>query len=47
MYRRESRTLATVTFQNFFNKFTKKAGMTGTALTEEKDLETSMEWMLS
>ena len=35
--RRESRTLATVTFQNFFNKFTKKAGMTGTALTEEKE----------
>ena len=35
--RRESRTLATVTFQNFFNKFTKKACMTGTALTEEKE----------
>lgn len=35
--RRESRTLATVTFQNFFNKFTKKAGMTGTALTEEQE----------
>ena len=35
--RRESRTLATITFQNFFNKFTKKAGMTGTALTEEKE----------
>jgi len=33
---RESRTLATITFQNFFNKFKKKAGMTGTALTEEK-----------
>ena len=32
---RESRTLATVTFQNFFNKYTKKAGMTGTAITEE------------
>ena len=32
---RESKTLATVTFQNFFNKYTKKAGMTGTALTEE------------
>ena len=32
---RESRTLATVTFQNFFNKYTKKAGMTGTALTED------------
>lgn len=35
--RRESRTLATITFQNFFNKFAKKAGMTGTALTEEKE----------
>ena len=35
--RRESRTLATITFQNFFTKFTKKAGMTGTALTEEKE----------
>ena len=35
--RRESRTLATITFQNFFNKFKKKAGMTGTALTEEKE----------
>ena len=35
--RRESRTLATVTFQNFFNKFDKKAGMTGTAQTEEKE----------
>ena len=35
--RRESRTLATITFQNFFNKFEKKAGMTGTALTEEKE----------
>ena len=35
--RRESRTLATITFQNFFNKFVKKAGMTGTALTEEKE----------
>ncbi len=35
--RRESRTLATITFQNFFNKFNKKAGMTGTALTEEKE----------
>jgi len=32
---RESRTLATVTFQNFFNKYTKKAGMTGTAMTED------------
>ena len=35
--RRESKTLATITFQNFFNKFRKKAGMTGTALTEEKE----------
>ena len=35
--RRESRTLATITFQNFFNKFNKKAGMTGTAQTEEKE----------
>ena len=35
--KRESKTLATVTFQNFFNKFAKKAGMTGTALTEEKE----------
>ena len=34
---RESRTLATITFQNFFNKYTKKAGMTGTALTEEQE----------
>ena len=30
-------TLATITFQNFFNKFNKKAGMTGTAQTEEKE----------
>ena len=35
--RRESRTLATITFQNFFNKFRKKAGMTGTAQTEERE----------
>lgn len=35
--RRESRTLATITFQNFFNKFNKKSGMTGTAQTEEKE----------
>ena len=35
--KRESRTLATITFQNFFNKFEKKCGMTGTALTEEKE----------
>ena len=35
--KRESKTLANITFQNFFNKFEKKAGMTGTALTEEKE----------
>lgn len=35
--KRESKTLATITFQNLFNKFAKKAGMTGTALTEEKE----------
>ena len=35
--KRESRTLATITFQNFFNKYAKKAGMTGTALTEEQE----------
>ncbi len=35
--RRESKTLATITFQNLFNKYTKKCGMTGTALTEEKE----------
>ena len=35
--KRETKTLATITFQNFFNKFEKKAGMTGTALTEEKE----------
>ena len=35
--KRESKTLATITFQNFFNKFDKKAGMTGTALTEERE----------
>lgn len=35
--KRESKTLATITFQNFFNKFEKKAGMTGTALTEENE----------
>ena len=34
---RESRTLATITFQNFFNKYKKKAGMTGTAMTEDKE----------
>ena len=36
--RRESKTLATITFQNLFNKFAKKAGMTGTALTEEQEV---------
>ena len=35
--KRESKTIATITFQNFFNKFDRKAGMTGTALTEEKE----------
>ncbi len=35
--KRESKTLATITFQNFFNKYEKKAGMTGTAITEEKE----------
>ena len=35
--KRESKTLATITFQNFFNKYTKKSGMTGTALTEEQE----------
>ena len=35
--KKESKTLATITFQNFFNKFSKKAGMTGTAATEEKE----------
>jgi preprotein translocase subunit SecA len=35
--KRESKTLATITFQNFFNKFNKKCGMTGTAQTEEKE----------
>ncbi|MEG2348900.1 MAG: preprotein translocase subunit SecA [Hungatella sp.] len=39
--RRESKTLATITFQNFFNKFRKKSGMTGTALTEEKEFRTT------
>ncbi len=37
--KRESKTLATITFQNFFNKFDKKCGMTGTALTEEKEFQ--------
>ena len=36
--KRESKTLATITFQNFFNKYKKKSGMTGTALTEEKEV---------
>ena len=35
--KRESRTLATITFQNLFNKYEKKSGMTGTALTEEQE----------
>lgn len=35
--KRESKTLATITFQNFFNKYEKKSGMTGTALTEERE----------
>ncbi len=35
--KKESKTLATITFQNFFNKFDKKCGMTGTALTEERE----------
>ena len=35
--KRESKTLATITFQNFFNKYAKKSGMTGTALTEENE----------
>ena len=35
--KRESKTLATITFQNFFNKYEKKCGMTGTAITEEKE----------
>ena len=35
--KKESKTLATITFQNFFNKYAKKSGMTGTALTEEKE----------
>ena len=38
--KRESKTLATITFQNFFNKYRKKAGMTGTAQTEEKEFRT-------
>ncbi len=37
--KRESRTLATITFQNFFNKYAKKAGMTGTAKTEEEEFQ--------
>ncbi|MGL5677733.1 MAG: preprotein translocase subunit SecA [Cellulosilyticaceae bacterium] len=35
--KKESQTLATITFQNYFNRYTKKAGMTGTALTEEQE----------
>ncbi|MBR3437633.1 MAG: preprotein translocase subunit SecA [Lachnospiraceae bacterium] len=38
--KRESKTLATITFQNFFNKFAKKCGMTGTAITEENEFRT-------
>jgi len=38
--KRESKTLATITFQNLFNKFEKKCGMTGTALTEEQEFRT-------
>ena len=38
--KRESKTLATITFQNFFNKYEKKCGMTGTALTEEQEFRT-------
>ena len=37
--KRESKTLATITFQNFFNKYKKKAGMTGTAKTEENEFQ--------
>ena len=37
--KRESKTLATITFQNFFNKYEKKAGMTGTAKTEENEFQ--------
>ncbi len=37
--RRENKTIATITFQNFFNKYEKKAGMTGTAMTEEKEFQ--------
>ena len=39
---RESQTLASVTFQNYFRMYEKLAGMTGTAKTEEKSLSTSM-----
>ncbi|MGN0295011.1 MAG: preprotein translocase subunit SecA [Lachnospiraceae bacterium] len=37
--KRENKTIATITFQNFFNKFAKKAGMTGTAMTEAKEFQ--------
>ena len=37
--KRESKTLATITFQNFFNKYDKKSGMTGTAMTEDKEFK--------
>ena len=45
--KRESKTLATITFQNLFNKYAKKSGMTGTALTEEKEFREIYEWTLS
>ena len=44
--KRESKTLATITFQNFFNKYDKKAGMTGTALTEEQEFREIYGWTL-
>ena len=37
--KRENKTIATITFQNFFNKFEKKSGMTGTAMTEAKEFQ--------
>lgn len=44
--KRESKTLATITFQNFFNKYEKKSGMTGTAQTEEAEFRVYMVWTL-
>ena len=44
--KRESKTLATITFQNFFNKYDKKGGITGTALTEEKEFRDIYAWTL-